>query len=85
MEKTFLDELMEELKALKEQEMENFYDKLDEGQLPKLPMTPLTVTKKFYEVALRHKMTKEELSTLLTFTEPSLEEIKNLQQMEKTE
>ena len=81
MAKEFLDELMEALKELKEQEINQFYDKLDNGELPKLPLTPLTVMKEVNRVALRHKVTPEELAAMYTVTNPSPEERKNLKEL----
>ena len=81
MAKEFIDELIEALKELKETEINDFYDKIDNGELPKLPLTPLTVTKTFYRVALKHQVTKDELATLLSVSDPSVQELKNFREL----
>jgi len=81
MAKDFIDELMEALKEQKEQEVTEFYDKLDDGELPKLPMNPIGVTKTFYRIALKHKVTKDELAAVLAMTEPTAQEIQNLREL----
>ena len=80
MAKEFIDELIEALKEQKETEVNEFYDKLDEGELPKLPMSPLSVTKTFYRIALKHKVTKDELAAVLSMTEPTPADLKNLRE-----
>lgn len=81
MEKEFIDELVEALKAQKEAEVNDFYDKLDNGDLPAPPMNPISVTKTFCRVALKHKVTKDELATILGTVEPTAQELKNLQDL----
>ena len=81
MAKDFIDELMEALKEQKEREVAEFYDKLDDGELPAPPMNPISVTKTFYKVALKHKVTKDELAAVLAMTKPTAQEIQNLREL----
>ena len=73
----FYTELMEALKEQKEREVEEFYNKLDDGELPGIPMNIINVTKTFYRVALKHKVTKEELAMVLSATEPTKQDLEN--------
>ena len=81
MAKEFLEELMEALKEQKDREVEEFYDKLDEGELPGIPMNIVSVTKTFYKVALKHKITKDELTAVLGMVEPSPQDLQNLKDL----
>ena len=81
MAKEFLEELLEALQEQKDREINEFYNKLDDGELPGIPMNIISVTKTFYRVALKHQITKQELSSLLSATEPTRLELKNLMEL----
>lgn len=88
MAKEFLDELIEELNKLKDSEAERVYAAIEARKFPPIPLTPLTVMKTVNRVAMNHKVTAEELQSLLGsqfVNEPSAEELKVVRDLEESE
>ena len=65
MAKEILEELLDELRQLKQDELEKVSKALEEKKLPPLPMKPHTVLKKINEVVRNHQLTPEEYAYLL--------------------
>ena len=69
MAKDILTELMEELQKLKDDELKRVAQAIEEGKNPPIPLTPVTVMKKVYEVARHHQVTPDELGFVMNMTE----------------
>ena len=65
MKKDILTELKDGMQEMKEEEMKKVADALYAGNVPPIPMTPIKVMKKVYQIARHHKMTVDEFATLL--------------------
>lgn len=69
MAKDIITELIEELQQLKDDELKRVARAIEEGKNPPIPLTPVTVMKKVYEVARHHQVTPEELGTMMEMQE----------------
>lgn len=65
MAKDIATELIDALSAYKDQEMKRVAQALEAGETPPVVLTPTAVMKKVYEVARHHKMTPDELDTVM--------------------
>ena len=67
MAKDILTDLREGLQEMTKEEMQRVIEAVEAEKIPPLPMTPLKVMKKVYEIARHHQMTAEEFAILLEF------------------
>ena len=67
MAKDILTDLREGLQEMTKEEMQRVIEAVEAEKIPPLPMTPLKVMKKVYEIARHHQMTVDEFAILLEF------------------
>ena len=64
--KTILEELREAMEELKKSEAERVYTAIENREFPPIVMNPIVVSKKVNEVLLKHKMTSDELFSMMS-------------------
>lgn len=83
--KTILEELREAMEELKKSEAERVYTAIENREFPPIVMNPIVVSKKVNEVLLNHKMTMDELFTLMSHREVDPAEFQMLCELRELE
>lgn len=65
MAKDILTDLKDGMQEMTKEELKKVIDAIEADQLPPLPMTPLKVMRRLYEIARNHRLSAEEFAFLL--------------------